>query len=99
MFPTPTGSSGRGEAHPASPTASSLQPLSGLAGQEVAEEVRPTRQAGDKSKSMSFASEEYVLHKLGELFEGVKDSNERLHLISKAIEHLQGMQAKIMKAK
>ena len=48
---------------------------------------------------MSLASDERVLYELDKLFGGVEDVNKKLHLISKAIQHLQKMQAHILQVK
>ena len=48
---------------------------------------------------MPLSPDERMLRKLDELLGGVEDINERLHLISKAIEHLQRMQTQIQLTK
>ena len=47
----------------------------------------------------SFTPNVNILDELDKLFSGVEDLKERLHLISKAIVHLQRMQAQIFQAK
>ena len=51
-----------------------------------------------KSKSTSLASEERVLRKLDELLGEVRDANERLRIISKAIEHLRELLEQLSQA-
>ena len=49
-----------------------------------------------QSESLSFASDQRLLHEIDELVEGVEDMNERVRVISRAIGHLQQMQAEIV---
>ena len=60
------------------------------------EEMKYRARSSVPSKSTSSASDKRVADKLDELFGCVQDTNERLRLMSKAIGHLQQMQAQIM---
>ena len=84
MFAKPTNSP---QSHPESQLALLSKPNSGIGGQDTTSD--------GQSQSASFHSDERILHKLDELFAGVENRDERGRLLSKAIRHLQQMQAQI----
>ena len=89
MLPTP--STSVSDSHR---TPSQVQPSSCPAGQEEALEAGLNR----KQMSQTLASDKFLLAKLDELFGGVEDLDERVRLISTAVEHLQQMRTRITQA-